>query len=149
MLALFLAWPTGLGRLFHFSPRVSQGNGAVEDQAIGLGIGMAVSQNLRDYGGAASAGMQLMNLSYSRGDESQSDELGLRYISRLQYDPDAMIGVFQMLGQVGGGAEGKVPEWQLTHPLSETREADMRKLIADSGVPRTGTVNSDVFLDLE
>ena len=116
-------------------------------QQIGLGVGMAVSQSVRDYGGVAAAGLQILNLNYSRGDESQSDELGLRYISRRQYDPDAMIGVFQMLGQVGGGGEGRIPEWQLTHPLPENREADMRKLIAETGVARTGAVNRDVFLD--
>lgn len=116
-------------------------------QQIGLGVGMVVSERFRQYGGIAAAGLQVMNLSYSRGDESQSDELGLRYISRLDYDADAMIGVFQMLAQAGGGGGGRLPEWQLTHPYPENREADMRRIIAETGVSRDGTVNRDQYMD--
>ncbi len=112
-----------------------------------LGIGMVLSSNVRQYGGLVGAGLQIMNLSYSRGNESQSDELGLRYISRLDYDADAMIGVFRMLAQAGGGGEGRLPEWQLTHPYPENREADMRALIAETGASRSGTVNRDAYLD--
>jgi predicted Zn-dependent protease len=116
-------------------------------QQISLGVGMVLSENVRQYGGLVGAGLQVMNLRYSRGDESQSDELGLRYISRLDYDADAMIGVFQMLAQAGGGGEGRLPEWQLTHPYPENREADMRRLIAETGVSRSGTVDRDAYLD--
>jgi len=116
-------------------------------QTIGLGVGMIFSETVREYGGLASAGLQLMNLSYSRGDESESDVLGLRYITRLGYDPDAMIGVFQMLAQVGGGGEGRIPEWQLTHPYPENREANIRTRIAEDGLPRTGAINRDAYLD--
>lgn len=116
-------------------------------QQIGLGVGMVFSETVRNYGGLVGAGLQVMNLRYSRGDESQSDELGLRYISRLEYDADAMVGVFQMLAQVGGGGEGRLPEWQLTHPYPENREADMRRLIAETGVSRSGTVDRDEYLD--
>jgi predicted Zn-dependent protease len=116
-------------------------------QQIGLGVGMVFSETVRNYGGLVGAGLQVMNLRYSRGDESQSDELGLRYISRLEYDADAMVGVFQMLAQVGGGGEGRIPEWQLTHPYPENREATMRRLIAETGVSRSGTVDRDEFLD--
>ncbi len=113
-----------------------------------LGVGMIFSETVRQYGQLGAAALQVLNLRYSRGDESQSDELGLRYISRLSYDPDAMIGVFQMLAQVGGGGEGeRLPEWQLTHPHPENREANMRRLIAETGVPTTGTVHRDDFLD--
>jgi predicted Zn-dependent protease len=116
-------------------------------QTIGLGVGMIFSETVRDYGGLAAAGLQVMNLSYSRGDESQSDELGLRYISRVGYDANAMIGVFQMLAQVGGGGEGRIPEWQLTHPYPENREADMRERIAAEGIAPGGTVDRDEYLD--
>jgi predicted Zn-dependent protease len=116
-------------------------------QAIGLGVGMIFSETVREYGGLASAGLQLMNLSYSRGDESQSDELGLRYINRVGYDANAMIGVFQMLAEVGGGGEGRIPEWQLTHPYPENREANTRARIAEQGIAPGGTVARDTYLD--
>jgi predicted Zn-dependent protease len=88
-----------------------------------------------------------MNLSYSRGDESQADELGLRYITRLGYDANAMIGVFEMLAEVSGGGEGRVPEWQLTHPYPENREATTRARIAQQGIQPGGTVGRDAYLD--
>ncbi len=115
-----------------------------------LGVGAIVSEEVRRYGGLAVQGLQLLNLSYSRGDESESDRLGLRYISRLGYDADAMIGVFRMLGSVGGGGGGaaQLPEWQLTHPYPENREADIREEIAQTGASRQGTVNRDVYLDM-
>ncbi len=112
-----------------------------------LGVGMVFSETVREYGGIASAGLQLMNLRYSRGDESESDELGLRYITRLGYDPEAMIGVFRMLAEVGGGGGGRIPQWQLTHPYPENRESDIRQRIAEAGIPAGGRVGRDEFLD--
>ena len=115
-----------------------------------LGAGAILSEEVRRYGSLAVQGLQLLNLSYSRGDESESDRLGLRYISRLGYDADAMIGVFQMLASVsgGGGAGGRLPEWQMTHPYPENREADIREEIATTGVSRSGTMNRDGYLDM-
>jgi predicted Zn-dependent protease len=117
-------------------------------QQIGIGVGMIVSEGFRQYGGVAVAGLQLLNLSYSRGDESEADRLGLRYIARLGYDADAMIGVFEMLGQASGGRAGSLPEWQMTHPLPENREAAMREEIAATGVSRDGTVRRGEYLDM-
>ncbi|MEQ1856076.1 MAG: M48 family metalloprotease [Longimicrobiales bacterium] len=116
-------------------------------QQIGLGVGMVFSETFREYGDLAAAGLQLMNLRYSRGDESQSDALGLRYIGRLQYDPEGMIGVFDMLAQVSGGGDGRVPEWQLTHPYPENREQSMRDSIAAQGLARGGRVARNEYLE--
>jgi predicted Zn-dependent protease len=116
-------------------------------QQIGLGVGMVLSEDIRRVGGLLSAGLQLMNLRYSRGDETESDELGLRYISRLGYSPQSMIGVFEMLADAGGGAEGRLPEWQLTHPYPENRADNMRARIAEAGLPSGGTIAREAFLD--
>jgi predicted Zn-dependent protease len=116
-------------------------------QQLGLGVGMIFSETVRQYGDIAMAGLQLMNLRYSRGDESESDALGLRYIGRAQYDSEAMIGVFEMLAQVSGGGDGRVPEWQLTHPYPENREAAMRQLIAEQGLTGGGRVARSEYLD--
>jgi predicted Zn-dependent protease len=118
-------------------------------QQIGLGVGMIFSENVRELGGLLSAGMQLMNLRYSRGDESQSDELGLNYIAQLGYDPTAMIGVFEMLAQAGGGSgeEGRVPEWQLTHPYPENRADNIREYITANGLPTDGRVERASYID--
>jgi predicted Zn-dependent protease len=116
-------------------------------QQISLGVGMILSETVREYGGLAAAGLQLMNLRFSRGDETQADELGLRYIGRLSYEPEAMIGVFQMLAEVSGSGEGRVPEWQLTHPYPENREGNIRRRIEEAGIQPGGRVERDAYLD--
>lgn len=118
-------------------------------QQLALVGGMVFSERVRDYGGLIMGGLQIMNLSYSRGDESESDRLGLRYIDRLGYDADAMVGVFQMLAVAGGGGGGqRLPEWQLTHPYPENRESDIRAQIAETGASRDGIVGRDRYLDM-
>ncbi|GMR12363.1 MAG: M48 family metalloprotease [Gemmatimonadota bacterium] len=115
-------------------------------QQIGLGVGMAVSSDMRRIGDVVAGGLQLLNLKYSRGDESQSDELGMRYMTRAGYDPNALRGVFRTLGLVSGGS-GRLPEWQSTHPAPENREARIIELIAATGVDYSGyDVDRDGFL---
>jgi len=115
-------------------------------QQIGLGIGMILSSDVRRYGDVLSAGLGVLDLKYSRGDETQADELGVRYMSRSGYDVDAMVGVFKMLEALPSGG-GKVPEWQLTHPYPENREAHIRDVIAAAGGAAGGRDGRDAYLD--
>ncbi len=86
-------------------------------------------------------------MSYSRGDESQSDELGVRYMSRAGYDPNALVGVFQTLALASGGGEGSVPEWASTHPNPVNRAEDIREIIGMSGQDLSGyTQRSEEYL---
>ncbi len=101
-------------------------------QQIGLGVGTILSDDVASVAGVLSAGLGLLNLRYSRGDESQSDELGVRYMSRAGYDPNALVGVFRTLALAGGGG-GSVPGWATTHPDTVNREEDIREIIAASG----------------
>ncbi len=98
-------------------------------QQLGLGVGMVLSEDVRKYADLLVVGLGILNLRYSRGDENQADELGVRYMGRVGYDPGAMVGVMQMLHAVSGSGDGRVPEWQLTHPYPENREAHIRSLI--------------------
>jgi predicted Zn-dependent protease len=116
-------------------------------QQIGLGVGMILSEDVRRYGGLVAAGLGILNLSYSRGDETQSDELGVRYMGRAGYDPRALVGVFEMLASVSGGEGGRVPEWTLTHPYPENRETHIQEVIAASGLPEGGRVGRDAYVD--
>jgi predicted Zn-dependent protease len=116
-------------------------------EQIGLGVGMVLSEDVRKYGDLLSAGLGLMNLKYSRGDETQADELGVRYLTRASYDADALLGVFRMLASVSGGEGGRVPEWQLTHPYPENREAHIREVMKENAVQGGGTVARDALLE--
>jgi predicted Zn-dependent protease len=57
---------------------------------------------------------QMMQLRFSRDDESQADQKGLQFMTDAGFDPRAMIDVMNILKQVGGG--GNTPEFLQTHP---------------------------------
>jgi predicted Zn-dependent protease len=91
---------------------------------LGLVVGMVFSETVREYGGLAAQGLGLLSLSYGRSDELQADELGLRYMTRVGYEPRELAGVMEMLArnsELQGGGGGRVPEWMSTHPYPENR----------------------------
>ena len=81
-------------------------------------------------GQLAGQGLGLMFLKFSRDDERQADELGLRYLRGENYDPRQMAEVFKTLERVGeeAGPGAKVPNWMATHPAppSATRRCRRR-----------------------
>ncbi len=92
------------------------------------GIGLAVGSIALDPGNRtgladlAGQGMQLAFLKFGRDDERQADNLGLRYIDRVGYDPRPMANVFQTLGRVSSAAGAPAgPNWFSTHPAPENR----------------------------
>ncbi len=102
---------------------------------IGLGVGMIVSPELRSVGDLAQTGIGLLFLKYSRDDERQSDDLGLRYALRTGYDPQEIPGVFDLLdrvSQASGG--GRAPGWLTTHPDPGQRRETMLSQVANLDV---------------
>ncbi len=90
---------------------------------VGLVAGSIISSDFASVAGGIAGGLQILFLKYSRGDESQSDELGFRYMRRTNYDVREMPGVFAALGRVStlaGG--GRLPAWQSSHPDPADRE---------------------------
>ena len=95
---------------------------------LGIGIGSILSPAAASAAQAAGVGLQLLFLKYSRDDETQADELGFRYMTKVGYDPTQMIPLFEMLSRVSkqeGG--GKTPEWMQTHPDPGNRLAETQK----------------------
>lgn len=83
----------------------------------GLGVGMILSEDLRQYGQLAGVGLQLMFLKFGRDAERQADELGFRYMVGQRYDPREMAQVFRTLDRQSAAAGGgRLPEWLSTHP---------------------------------
>ncbi len=78
---------------------------------------------------ALQTGGQVLLLSYGRKDESQADELGMRYMAKAGYNPAAQMQVMEILQQVSGGGGGQ-PEWLSTHPFPETRIEQIKQLLA-------------------
>ena len=115
---------------------------------LGLVVGVALKPDLARYAGVASQGMQLLFLKYSRDDESQADQLGLRYMRRGGYDVRRMPEVFSLLervSQASGG--GRVPDWLSTHPNPVNRAGAIERAIAALPPDSLGkVVNRDGYL---
>lgn len=81
-------------------------------------------------GQLAAQGAQLYTLRYSRSQELESDDLGIRYMTAAGYDPAAAPSMLASLGAWsdlearfrGGAADQRAaPSWARSHPLSTER----------------------------
>ncbi len=117
---------------------------------LGLGVGTILAPELaQKYGQLASIGMQLLTLKFSRDDERQADQLGLRYMQKINQDPRELANVMEMLQSVtkASGGSGGVPEWLSTHPDPGNRRETIGQAIAKEGKDLSKTmVNRDQYL---
>ncbi|HVJ03285.1 MAG TPA: M48 family metalloprotease [Sphingomonas sp.] len=102
-------------------------------------------------GQGINTGAQLATLGYSRGQETQSDDLAVTYLRGAGYDTDGLATMLGSLAaqnrldqQIAGDARS-VPEWASTHPdpASRVRRATQR---AQSAGGTTLPRNRDAFL---
>lgn len=113
-------------------------------QSALAGIGAAVvgiASGNAAVGRATSLGANLYVASYSRGQELESDELGVRYLSRSGYDPMAMSDFLRSLdaqSKLEGGDKGF--SYFSTHPITGQRvtaaAAEARKFTANNNEER-------------
>lgn len=78
----------------------------------------------------------LISMRYGRGDELESDRLGVRFVSDAGYDPRALIEVMKIIEEAGGGQ--RQSEFFSTHPNPENRIQEIQKAIQErfpEGVP--------------
>src|SRR6185437_3987736 len=104
-----------------------------KQQVIGLGlaVGSMASAGIAKYAGTANQALGILYLKFSRDDESQADQLGLRYMQRANFDPRQMPEVLRMLDRLStaeGGA--RLPTWLETHPSPANRVAAIEQQIA-------------------
>lgn len=68
-------------------------------------------------------GAQLgISLPYGRGEESESDRVGLAYMAGAGFDPRESVNLWKNMGKENKGAP---PEFLSTHPSSDTRIEDL------------------------
>ena len=80
-----------------------------------------------DIGGLIAQGGQSILLKNGRGDELESDDLGVRFMLRAGYDPEEMIDVMEILKAAAG--PNRVPEFQSSHPDPDNRIEKIRESI--------------------
>lgn len=97
------------------------------------------SERLTEIAGAAAG---YFTLRYSRKHEYEADDLGLGYLQKAGYDPFASADMLALLDryhefqQRDRGIEDakSIPEWALTHPLTENRIARARTAAERTGI---------------
>jgi len=116
---------------------------------LGLAAGTVFVPEFSPYASAAGQGLGLLFLKFGRDDESQSDELGFRYMQRAGYNPTEMVDVFDMLDRVTQAAGGRgIPTWLSTHPDPGDRRTRMEEALAEAGGSFEGVTGRDRYLRL-
>lgn len=97
-------------------------------------------------------GSQLLTLKFSRSQEYEADDLGIRYLASGGYDPRALSSMLASLAaqssldaRLSGNARS-VPEWASTHPDPGARVGRAARNAAASGSGST-VRNRDAFLN--
>jgi len=90
----------------------------------------------------------LLTLKFSRDDESQADELGVRYASVAGYDPREIPGTYHTLQRIAERAGQSLPTYLSTHPDPGDREQRTTALAARAAAGRANmTVRQRAYLE--
>jgi predicted Zn-dependent protease len=102
---------------------------------LAQGLGVLLSD------GHSNSGAQIANMvaqwrvmKFSRDDESEADALGVRFMMQAGYNPEALIGVMEILAQVSGGANSS--DFMSSHPNPANRMEHIREVIAKESARR-------------
>ena len=78
----------------------------------------------------------LVELPYSREQESEADHIGLVYMARAGYDPKEAVAFWERFSaynqQQGGGQASFFSKFLRTHPVDSVRIADLKKWLPEA-----------------
>lgn len=147
-LAAVIAHEIGHITARHSAARYSQGILA----SVGA-IAVAMATDSSTAARAAQLGSDLYIKSYSRGQEHESDDLGIRYLHRAGYDTFAMAGFLDTMGRqadledrINGKGTSPSLGYFSTHPRTEDRVAQASSIAASYSKGQART-NRDGYLD--
>jgi predicted Zn-dependent protease len=129
---------------------VAQGGVAIGSIVAGILGGGAAAQAVQQAGGV---GAQAYLAGYSRDQEFQADELGVRYLARAGYDPAAMSSFLEKLGEndalarrLAGREDAPDPasSWFATHPRTPDRV--LRAVEQASAATPEGRIDRERYL---
>lgn len=103
-----------------------------------------VGQNME----ALQQGLGLLTLKYSRDHESESDELGVEYSSKIGYDANEMADFFGTLKRLSDKSGNAVPQFMSTHPDPGNRYTRVHQLAKEYQTKNAASykVNRDQYL---
>ena len=101
----------------HVTARHSASQYSKQMLAQGLLVaGVIASEDFRNYAGVAQQGLGLLFLKFGRDDESQSDQLGVEYSTKIGYNAHEMADFFQTLKRLSAKGGQSIPTFMSTHP---------------------------------
>jgi predicted Zn-dependent protease len=121
--------------------------GAVWNVAALLGMFLAAINPVLAAGAIAAA--QTAQLKYSRDFEQEADYLGLQTMTEAGYDPHALTSFFKQLLVEQRVNPASVPQYMLSHPITEERVAHADSIIKSRGLqtPHGRPATSPEFLE--
>jgi len=93
--------------------------GAQAKRQAGLAVLLGLTHASSVWQNVAGLADSMLTLRYSRKDEDQADAGGLQDMVAAGYNPEGMLGLFQILQDSAGGGGG--PSFLQDHPLTSTR----------------------------
>jgi predicted Zn-dependent protease len=118
----------------HGGERVSE---AMVIQGVGnlLGAGLSKTDPAWQAVGATAYGVTTTvgrQLPHSRKQESEADQIGLIYMARAGYDPEAAVQFWQRFAEFNQQQGGSTPAFLRTHPTDETRIRQLKEWMPEA-----------------
>jgi predicted Zn-dependent protease len=95
---------------------------------VGMMAGVVFSEDFRNFADAASQGIGVLFLKYSRDNESESDKLGVVYSTEVGYDSHKMADFFKTLSRLSEASGQSLPDFLSTHPNPANRYTDVNQM---------------------
>ena len=118
---------------------------------VGMMAGVVFSEDFRNFADAASQGIGILFLKYSRDNESESDKLGVVYSTEVGYDSHKMADFFKTLSRLSEARGQSLPDFLSTHPNPANRYEDVHQMtdkLQSVTKNQAFTVNRDKYLRL-
>ena len=77
-----------------------------------------------------SAGITLMDLKFSRNNETEADRIGLILTAMAGYNPEAAVGFWQRMGEKSGNKS--THDWYSTHPSNSNRIQNIKGMLPEA-----------------
>jgi predicted Zn-dependent protease len=108
---------------------MASGMGLASTAAIIAALVLGAASKNSDFGKAAAVGVQAgimqRQINFTRENEKEADNIGMKILAESKFDPRAMPTFFTRLGKVNMAYETyQLPEFLRTHPITKNRMAE-------------------------
>lgn len=115
--------------------------------SVGIGVLGTMMEDDSTMSQAVMMGSQfsvaLLGFSYSRQHEHQADRVGTYYMALSGWDPKESISMQELLGSFHEGKPSFLDKYLSTHPATEDRILDIKKVIYEKDLENVGLIQGD------